>query len=137
VQLVCVAATGLALAIEQRDSAKITELLKAYLSTFAPWGNATGETDTLVLGCTHYPFETTQIQKIVGDTVSIVDNGAAVARHARRVLAQFDQLNPSTHQGAIDLQASDHLDQLAHFFQNQVSLNRPAALPNVQMARPV
>lgn len=36
--------------------------------------------DTLVLGCTHYPFLRDLIQEIVGEHITILDTGAAVAR---------------------------------------------------------
>lgn len=41
--------------------------------------------DTLVLGCTHYPFLTTAIRRVAGPRVRILDPGPAVARQARRV----------------------------------------------------
>lgn len=43
--------------------------------------------DTIVLGCTHYPFLRPLIQDIVGPRVVLVDTGAAVAQQLRRVLA--------------------------------------------------
>lgn len=44
--------------------------------------------DTLVLGCTHYPFVQPLIQQIAGDDVAIIDPAPAVARHTRHVLQQ-------------------------------------------------
>jgi glutamate racemase len=35
--------------------------------------------DTIVLGCTHFPLLASTIRKVVGDTVSIVESGDAVA----------------------------------------------------------
>jgi glutamate racemase len=43
--------------------------------------------DTLVLGCTHYPFLASLIQEIAGSTVTIIDPSAAIARELRRRLA--------------------------------------------------
>ncbi|HYE38381.1 MAG TPA: glutamate racemase, partial [Ramlibacter sp.] len=47
--------------------------------------------DTLVLGCTHYPFVQAQIEEIVarhaGRTVTLIDTGDAVARQLERLLA--------------------------------------------------
>jgi glutamate racemase len=43
--------------------------------------------DTLILGCTHYPFLRPLIGEIVGDGISLVDTGAAVARQLQRVLS--------------------------------------------------
>ena len=42
--------------------------------------------DTIVLGCTHYPFLINPIRKIAGEDVSIVDPAPAVARHLRNVM---------------------------------------------------
>jgi glutamate racemase len=43
--------------------------------------------DTVVLGCTHYPFVIDQIQEIAGPEVRVIDPAPAVARQAGRVLA--------------------------------------------------
>lgn len=42
--------------------------------------------DTLILGCTHYPFLAPLIREVVGEGVVLVDTGAAVARHLQRRL---------------------------------------------------
>lgn len=39
--------------------------------------------DTIVLGCTHYPFLVDTIRKIAGPRVNVLDPAAAVARHLR------------------------------------------------------
>ncbi len=41
--------------------------------------------DTMVLGCTHFPFLTPVIEMVGGPSVTIVDPGPAVARQVRRV----------------------------------------------------
>ncbi len=40
--------------------------------------------DTLILGCTHYPFLAPLIREIVGAEITLVDTGAAVARHLQQ-----------------------------------------------------
>lgn len=42
--------------------------------------------DTVVLGCTHYPFVIPLIQQIVGPDVQVIDPAPAVARQAHRML---------------------------------------------------
>ena len=42
--------------------------------------------DTLILGCTHYPFLTPLIREAAGELVALVDTGAAVARQLQRRL---------------------------------------------------
>jgi glutamate racemase len=44
--------------------------------------------DTVVLGCTHYPFVLPQVQEIVGTAVTIIDPAPAVARQTAQVLQQ-------------------------------------------------
>ncbi|MFZ6045281.1 glutamate racemase [Pseudomonas sp. CR3202] len=42
--------------------------------------------DTLILGCTHYPFLRPLLQQLVSASVSLIDTGAAVARQLQRLL---------------------------------------------------
>jgi len=54
--------------------------------------------DTVVLGCTHYPFVIPLIQQIVGSGVRVIDPAPAVARQVRRVLEARRLLNQSNNQ---------------------------------------
>jgi glutamate racemase len=40
--------------------------------------------DTLILGCTHYPFLAPLIREVVGESIALIDTGAAVARELNR-----------------------------------------------------
>jgi glutamate racemase len=51
--------------------------------------------DTVVLGCTHYPFVIPLIQQIVGPDVRVIDPAPAVARQVRRVLEAQNLRHPS------------------------------------------
>jgi glutamate racemase len=42
--------------------------------------------DTLILGCTHYPFIKLTLNQILPPTVSVIDTGAAVARRLQSLL---------------------------------------------------
>lgn len=58
--------------------------------------------DTLILGCTHYPFLAPLIREVVGSDIALVDTGDAVARHLqRRLLAELPEqtASPSTGSG--------------------------------------
>jgi glutamate racemase len=48
--------------------------------------------DTVVLGCTHYPFVIPLIQQIVGPNVRVIDPAPAVARHIAHRLEEFGWL---------------------------------------------
>jgi glutamate racemase len=58
-----------------------------------------GGVDTLVLGCTHYPFLQPLIAAVAGPTVSIVDPNPAVARELRRRLDEGAMRAPAGHAG--------------------------------------
>lgn len=56
--------------------------------------------DTLVLGCTHYPFVVPLLRRIVGPDVDIIDPAPAVARHTADVLQQHDLSTPLPQPGS-------------------------------------
>ena len=56
--------------------------------------------DALVLGCTHYPFLRTTIEKAAGPAVSIIDTGPAVARQLYRRLADLNLLTKDSSPGS-------------------------------------
>jgi glutamate racemase len=46
--------------------------------------------DTLILGCTHYPFLSNLIRDVAGEQVILIDTGEAVARHLQhRITAEL------------------------------------------------
>lgn len=57
--------------------------------------------DTIVLGCTHYPFVLPVVEKLVGTAVPIIDPAPAVARHTGVVLRQHNLLADSTQLGGV------------------------------------
>ena len=76
----------------ETDSKEMTALLNKYLQPMLA-----KDIDQLVLGCTHYPFLIPQIKKIVGNKVTILDSGEAIARQTKVILDQEDLLNyPNT-----------------------------------------
>ena len=85
------ACDGLADAIERSAysgvATEVIALCARYIRVMGRFGSSTGEIDTLVLGCTHYPFATEALRSLVDPEVQILDNGAAVARQTRRLLA--------------------------------------------------
>ena len=57
-------------------SARTRELIVRYTEPLLRKG-----ADTLILGCTHYPFLAPLIREVVGEHITLIDTGAAVARH--------------------------------------------------------
>ncbi|MDO9276371.1 MAG: glutamate racemase [Lutibacter sp.] len=73
------------------NSPEINELLLTYLKPMLNFN-----IDHLVLGCTHYPYLIPQIKKIIGDKITIIDSGEAVAKQTKAVLEKHNLLSVST-----------------------------------------
>ncbi len=74
----------------QIDSPYMLVLLKKYLLPMVDKG-----IDTLVLGCTHYPYLKPYIQKVIPQHIQIIDSGLAVAKQTKRILEQLNLLQNS------------------------------------------
>ena len=59
-------------------------LLQRFLSPMLAAG-----ADTIVLGCTHYPFVIEAIRRLVGPEVAVIDPAPAVARHLASLLHHY------------------------------------------------
>jgi len=68
--------------------------------------------DTVVLGCTHYPFVIPLIQRIVGENVRVIDPAPSVARQARRLLEARGMRNQSKSMGDIRFSTSGDPESL-------------------------
>jgi glutamate racemase len=81
------ACTGLAYQIElgELTTPATQAMLERYITPLLQQG-----ADTLVLGCTHYPFVRPQIEQLIArhatQAVTLIDTGAAVARQLQRLL---------------------------------------------------
>ncbi len=64
------------------------EIAKRYLTDLIDVG-----IDTLILGCTHYPMIRKTIQRIVGESVKLVNPAYETARELKNLLAEHDILN--------------------------------------------
>lgn len=99
-QFIPQACVGLVNQIEQGDlqSAEIIDLLRRYVPPLLDQG-----VDTLVLGCTHYPFVEQQIRQVIREhqghqvkAIHIIDTGEAVARRLSDLLSQHHLRNLDT-----------------------------------------
>lgn len=77
---------GLADAIERGDHTLTQQLCERYVAALQQRAPRESPIDTLVLGCTHYPFEAQRLQALCGPHVRLVETGAPVARRTREVL---------------------------------------------------
>lgn len=76
------------------DTPETSRLLQQYLSPSIERG-----ADTLVLGCTHYPFLRPAIERLVGAGVTVIDTAPAIARRLQALLQQGGLLNTETKPG--------------------------------------
>jgi glutamate racemase len=82
-QFIKQAGAGLVPLIEsgKADSAETLELLAKHLESIQDAG-----ADTLVLGCTHYPFLRKAIHGLLGESITLIDTSDAVVRQLNRQL---------------------------------------------------
>ena len=88
--------TGIVELIEngKLHSKEMTLLLEIYLKPMRE-----KKIDYLVLGCSHYPYLTPQIQHILGKDVKIIDSGFAVAKQVKSIVTSSNLLSDSTDKG--------------------------------------
>ena len=82
-QFIKQAGAGLVPLIEagKADGENTLELLAKHLEPIQDAG-----ADTLVLGCTHFPFLRKAIRKLLGDSITLIDTSEAVVRQLKRQL---------------------------------------------------
>ena len=72
----------------EQNSKNARQLLEKYLNPMMEKG-----ADTLVLGCTHYPFLKETINQVTKNRVSIIDPSDAVAAQTKRILMEYDLIS--------------------------------------------
>ena len=77
--------------IESDDASEIIANCARHVGAMGQFGVKAGEMDTLVLGCTHYPFASEHLRALLGPQVQLVDTGAPVARQTRMRLGPSRQ----------------------------------------------
>ena len=99
---------GLVEHVERADlhSAETEALLRQFITPLIEQG-----ADTLVLGCTHYPFLRDTIQRVAGQGVTLLDPAEAVARELARRLADNGSLCSANHQGHVQFFTSGDVTQ--------------------------
>ena len=92
VKVITQGCSGLVECIErgELDTPETKDLIRQYTAPLLAEG-----ADTIVLGCTHYPFVKHVIQEIVGKEITLIDTGAAVAKQLKRQLEEKDLLSTS------------------------------------------
>ena len=78
------------------NSAETLELLAKHLEPIQDAGS-----DTLVLGCTHYPFLRQAIRKLLGDSMHLIDTSDAVVRQLKRQLEPLEKSSQNNSQSSV------------------------------------
>lgn len=81
------------------------QLLSSYLKPMMNEGM-----DTLVLGCTHYPFLIPIIKKILPQTINILDNSVPVIKQIKRLLTKQRILSDSVQTGNIQFYSTGRVE---------------------------
>ncbi len=107
VEVVTVAPTGLVEAVERGDlhTQETREAISQALAPIIEQG-----ADTIVLGCTHFPFLQSIIREVAGNNVQLIDSGQGVARQTSRVLQSRHLLHPTGKPGALTVYTSGSPD---------------------------
>jgi glutamate racemase len=78
--------------------------------------------DTVVLGCTHYPFVIPAIEDIVGPNITVIDPSPAIANQTLRKINEYNIQNESIEAGKSFLITTGSLENF-QIFVDQVDLN--------------
>jgi glutamate racemase len=81
--------------------------------------------DTIVMGCTHYPFVIPLIQSIVGTDVHVIDPAPAIARQTRRMLEAHNLLVTGKRKAAVRFITSGEAKAFRRSLRGLLNLDRP------------
>ena len=117
-QFIKQAGAGLVPLIESgnADGEETLELLAKHLEPIQDAG-----ADTLVLGCTHYPFLRKAIRKLLGESITLIDTSDAVVRQLKRQLENLQGVIPTGQHGAVLFLSSKNEESLLIMAQDLLS----------------
>ncbi|WP_050463004.1 glutamate racemase [Herbaspirillum autotrophicum] len=120
------ACVGLADQVEKAELSSVAtaQLVDRYVRPLLAQG-----ADTLVLGCTHYPFVRALIESAATDGPApiIIDTGEAVTRQLARRLASTGLQRPAQLTGSLSAWTTGSAATLTHAFVNLLKLNPPVS----------
>ncbi|MDB5822144.1 MAG: murI [Herminiimonas sp.] len=128
VRFLVAACTGLADQIEKGElrSRATSALLERYLAPLLREG-----ADTVVLGCTHYPFVLPLVQSVSRAharlPIGVIDTGEAVGRQLARVLEQHGLVQSSATPGVLRSLSTGSVTALATAFSRLLRLEVPVS----------
>lgn len=101
-QIIHLACAGLAHRIEkgELDQPDVIQMLEEFLTPYK------GKVESVVLGCTHYPFVEQYIRSVMGD-VAFFDGAYGVATHTYDLLAKSQLLSTRSARGHVVFESSN------------------------------
>ena len=117
VKVVTQGCVGLVECIErgELDSTETKALIRQYTAPLLAEG-----ADTIVLGCTHYPFVKHVIQEIVGDKITLIDTGAAVAKQLKNKLEEKGLLSASIEKAEVHFWTNSEVENAEQVIQRLI-----------------
>ena len=117
-QFIKQAGAGLVPLIESgnADGEETLELLAQHLEPIQDAG-----ADTLVLGCTHYPFLRKAIRKLLGESITLIDTSDAVVRQLKRQLESLKSESGGKEFGSVTFLSSKNEALLLSMAQDLMS----------------
>jgi len=108
VEIITQGCPGLVEQVERGDlsGAETRKLIEQYTAPLLAAG-----ADTLILGCTHYPFLTSLITEVAGSEIALIETGAAVARQLQRRLQEELPMRMPAAQPSVQLWTSGDVEQ--------------------------
>jgi glutamate racemase len=125
VKVVTQGCVGLVECIErgELDAPETKALIRLYTSPLLVDG-----ADTIVLGCTHYPFIKEVIQDVVGREITLIDTGAAVAKQLKRQLEEKSLFSVGQEKTEVNFwtnsEAGNASQVIKNLWGNQVEVHR-------------
>ncbi len=92
--------------VKQIETGELDSPLTREILEKALWPMLSMGMDTVVLGCTHYPFVIPMINQIVGPDVRVIDPAPAVARQTMRLLENKGYLRNGPTSGVLNFYTS-------------------------------
>lgn len=84
--------------------------------------------DTLVLGCTHYPFVIPQIKNIVGSNVNVIDPTSAIVRRVSRIISDNNLISINQNDKKIEIYTSGKIEDIniitSRLFKNDFEIKK-------------
>ena len=129
-QFIKQAGAGLVPLIEsgKADSEETLELLAKHLEPIQDAG-----ADTLVLGCTHYPFLRKAIRKLLGESITLIDTSDAVVRQLKRRLESLQKENSQKEFGSVLFLSSKNAEVLLSMAQDLMSADLASHLVDARI----